>query len=62
MNDAIWKVETGMSLRDYFAGQLLASFNYTLEVRHETIAKTAYKIADAMMAERENKNVNNTQK
>ena len=45
----------GMSLRDYFAGQALANSWTCLEKgdQPEEIAKDAYKIADAMLAERE---------
>ena len=47
--------ELGMSLRDYFAGQALASMDtdgYTVAgLLHLT--KRAYDIADAMLAERE---------
>lgn len=61
--------EEGMSLRDYFATQALASFmGWSLDqpkskeiktgddaARH--YAEVAYKIADAMLAEREKGNV-----
>lgn len=53
----------GMSLRDYFAGQVLAGWNegyhsIAWKVGEETpgliaIAATAYQIADAMLRERE---------
>ena len=45
----------GMSLRDWFAGQALASMDtdgYTLTGIHR-LARRAYDIADAMLAERE---------
>ena len=46
----------GMSLRDYFAGQALASMDtdgYTLTGIHRlALARRAYDIADAMLAER----------
>ena len=45
----------GMSLRDYFAGQALVSIT-TEGLRLDQmqgIAKRAYRIADAMLAERE---------
>ena len=47
-------VAKGMSLRDYFAGQALASgaFNDTAGT-HLDDAKNAYKWADAMIAARE---------
>jgi len=54
--------ELGMTLRDYFAGQALAGFS----VCHAdnaciVIAKQAYKLADAMLAEREkNETVTNS--
>lgn len=46
---------SGMSLRDWFAGQALAMMNAPLD-KTETIAKraeVAFKYADAMLAERE---------
>ena len=42
----------GMTLRDYFAGQALASFTSGTRKAHEDAGK-AYRIADAMLAERE---------
>jgi hypothetical protein len=52
--------DTGMSLRDYFAGQALAGMliNYTTQkfgVGEQTCAKGAYEFADAMLAAREGK-------
>ena len=47
--------ELGMSLRDYFAGQALASMDTdgcTL-IGMQSLAQRAYDIADAMLAERE---------
>ena len=52
-----------MSLRDWFAGQALASFPVDADFRKPTDtherdkarAKSAYRIADAMLEERENK-------
>lgn len=48
----------GMSLRDYFAGQIIAGFFgdrtigfYRLEDRQK-LAQSAYEVADAMLAER----------
>ena len=53
----------GMSLRDWFAGQALAGWlaSYGPDAGHpanrpgsrETVARQAYEIADAMIAERE---------
>ena len=54
---AVW---TGMSLRDWFAGQALAGMlaesgapvSWQAEVRLRTAAAIAYQMADAMLAER----------
>ena len=51
----------GMTLRDYFAGQALAGLmgDYTIVKTDETapwIANFVYKMADAMIAEREKQN------
>ena len=48
----------GMTLRDWFAGQALTSklleyYNGNLGNDSEAIARRAYKIADAMLAERD---------
>jgi hypothetical protein len=45
---------TGMTLRDYFAGQALAALAQDLmyDMSHSQ-AEYAYKLADAMIAERE---------
>ena len=48
---------TGMSLRDWFAGQALAPFitwngNERFPANHDQIAVAAYKLADAMLAAR----------
>ena len=52
---------SGMTLRDYFAGQALAGMLPArdesgrvayVELTPDEIAKSAYKIADAMLAER----------
>mgnify|MGYP000191404201 CR=1 FL=1 len=57
--DILYTVNSGLTLRDYFAGQTLAglmSDAETLSVFHgkeEKIAPAAYEIADAMIAERE---------
>ena len=45
-----------MTLRDYFAGQALANLNLQAHVAKpaaESLAKSSYEIADAMLAERE---------
>lgn len=52
--------DTGMTLRDYFAGQALASSDYTLRVcsncpTPEQMALGAYVLADAMLEAREEK-------
>jgi len=53
----IQKIEssTGMSLRDYFAGQVLLGLYACdgVSTRSEHAAKNAYRAADAMLAERE---------
>jgi len=46
---SIW--DTGMNLRDYFAGQCLSG-EWTAEYPSERIARRCYKIADAMMEAR----------
>jgi len=51
----------GMSLRDYFAGQALEGMAYMFVMNPEYVdcenaAKQAYKVADAMIAEREKQN------
>lgn len=65
--NADWANDPGMSLRDYFAGQALAGMmadheSKTEQAAHgrdhemllvEVIAKAAYSMADAMIAERE---------
>lgn len=45
----------GMTMRDYFAGQALAESTRDIWDSHkyEDVAKRAYGIADAMLAERE---------
>ena len=42
---------SGMSLRDWFAGQVLISM-HKFEATEEGMAQRAYAIADAMLAER----------
>jgi len=50
----IHKHHPGMSLRDWFAGQALASRGmYGANVREKEVAEECYQIADAMLAERE---------
>ena len=55
----------GMSLRDWFAGQVLNNFNmypeqgFNGELTHEEVAAYCYKAANAMIAER-NKNASNS--
>ena len=48
---------TGMTLRDYFAGQALAALLECSGIRnssdHNFTAEAAYRVADAMIAERE---------
>jgi hypothetical protein len=45
---------TGMTLRDWFAGQALGGFlaDYTIQCGPGDAAKSAYQYADAMIAER----------
>lgn len=43
----------GMSLRDYFAAQAMAAFAYSEYI--DNVATRAYKIADAMLNVREEK-------
>lgn len=54
-----WGADTGMSLRDWFAGQALAgiwaSFESTDEPELSIVAEMAYETADAMLSERERK-------
>lgn len=53
------ETETGMTLRDYMAGQALvtlASADWPVEDVFKTLAEGAYCMADAMMIEREKKN------
>ena len=44
--------DTGMSLRDHFAGQALALYDERPDLRFDQIARLAYAIADAMLVER----------
>ena len=53
--DGTWNqtYDPGMSLRDWFAGQALADLASLTESNSDiAIAKTAYRIADAMIAAR----------
>ena len=49
--------DEGITLRDYFVGQMIAPFatHYAARLPEEarTLAKRAYEIADAMLAERD---------
>ena len=45
--------EFGMTLRDWFAGQALVSMRAELGGEDSEIAKYAYDLADAMIAERD---------
>ena len=47
-----WQTEDGMTLRDYFAGQAIMGLSAVIDWP-ENIAQSAYKIADAMMQERD---------
>ena len=45
--------ETGMTLRDWFAGQSInVASDYANKVNPKLLAKFAYEIADAMLAQR----------
>jgi hypothetical protein len=47
--------DPGMSLRDWFAGQALAGLISVQKVEHisaDSLAKSAYNVADGMLAER----------
>ena len=43
--------EHGMTLRDWFAGQAISELTYR-SLSYNAVAAEAYKIADAMLAER----------
>jgi len=51
------KHQPGMSLRDYFAGQAMNAYGahpaHDSSTQHPCIAEYCYKLADAMIAERE---------
>lgn len=45
--------QTGMTLRDYFAGQAMIGFAYSApRLPPEKVAEGSYALADAMLAER----------
>jgi len=44
--------QTGMSLRDYFAGQAASAIDVSDYNEFESVARDCYKLADAMIAER----------
>lgn len=53
-------VQEGMTLRDYFAAKAMQAFISSIEeldsnskIKHETIANDAFKMADAMLKERD---------
>lgn len=58
-NNVLPYQEKGMSLRDYFAAQALSGFCANLsailtrDVHFKNLAEDAWRIADAMLAERE---------
>ena len=50
------RLQTGISIRDYFAGKALQGFTSNPEIFHwsaETFAKESYRAADSMLAERD---------
>jgi len=49
----VTELDNGMTLRDYFAGQVLSRLIGGAEM--QDITKAAYKWADAMLEQRENK-------
>jgi len=57
-NEEHYPPQSGMTLRDYFAGQAMSGFiaHYSCligeQARDDTRAKRCYQIADAMLAER----------
>jgi hypothetical protein len=57
-NDYHFEQSTGMTLRDYFAGQVLGGISHTGGVWEysTTTAEYAYRIADAMLKAREKSN------
>lgn len=51
-NQVFWS-NSGLSVRDYFAGQALASLAAVVPMPREKVAKAAYEIADAMLKARD---------
>ena len=53
--DGTWNqtYETGMSLRDYFAGQAASNLPYLCYENSEHFVIKCYEVADAMLKERE---------
>jgi hypothetical protein len=49
-------MEEGMTLRDYFAAKAMAAQIATTYYSAKDVAKFAYEMADAMLAERRNEN------
>ena len=55
IGDTVSKGHKGMTLRDYFAGQAitgLLSNEHDSDLSVQTLSRTAYKTADAMIKER----------
>ena len=56
-NQSPWQLESGMTLRDYFAAKAMQSFTniWYEDAKNtpESIAKKSYKLADAMLKQRE---------
>ena len=52
-SDEVFEGSGGMTLRDYFAGQAVISLTDDYQSQPEHLAERAYKIADAMLKERE---------
>jgi len=50
------EIAAGMSLRDWFAGKALSASNWSEWGEAEIIAQECYRLASAMLAEREKKN------
>ena len=48
-----WMQDSGMSLRDWFAGQAIAGRLIDHDVKTALVGVYAYQIADSMLAERE---------
>lgn len=47
-----WDHTEGMSLRDYFAGQVIGSFLPDLKMSDDILSEQAYEVADAMIKAR----------